>query len=426
VLPLLETRIRLHRAQQAFRQSDALYRGFVGGRGAGKTWVGCYDLIRRAKPGHTYLVGSPTGILLSDTTFPTFKQIAMDMSRWPGPDGVRMSPYPSVTLTTGATVRFRTAEDPERMRGPNLSGVWLDEASLMHVEAYRVNIASLREKGQQGWLSATFTPKGLSHWTYSVFGKDTPDTAIFHSKTRDNPFNPPDFHDTLAKQYTGARAAQELDGRFVNVEGAEWPAEYFPDTIWTDWWPPPGERVMCVLALDPSQGKGEKGKYAKTVATARVACYAVFILAAMDSRGHIYIDCQMSQSWDAKTMVGVGLDIYHRHNPAAWLFETNGGQEFLAPIILEAARQRNMHVGLYGVTNTVEKEVRIRGVGPFLAQSKLRFRRSEGCKLLVNQLQEFPVAEFKDGPDALEMALRMMLHQMGEQVDNGRPIIMRT
>jgi hypothetical protein len=30
----------------------------VGGRGAGKTWVGAYDLIRRSRPGCTYLIAS--------------------------------------------------------------------------------------------------------------------------------------------------------------------------------------------------------------------------------------------------------------------------------------------------------------------------------------------------------------------------------
>jgi hypothetical protein len=40
----------LHRRQYQFRQSKALFRGFVAGRGAGKTWVGAYDMIRRARP----------------------------------------------------------------------------------------------------------------------------------------------------------------------------------------------------------------------------------------------------------------------------------------------------------------------------------------------------------------------------------------
>jgi hypothetical protein len=116
-----------------------------------------------AGPARPHLPGRlPTGVKLADETFPTFKAIAQELGTW-DPAGVKMTPYLPVRLGTGATVRFRTAEDPDKMRGPNLSGVWLDEASLMDEEAFKIAIACLREDGEQGWLSATFTPKGLGH-----------------------------------------------------------------------------------------------------------------------------------------------------------------------------------------------------------------------------------------------------------------------
>ena len=131
--------IRLHRTQSNFCKSNSLYRAFIGGRGSGKTYVGALDLIRRAKRGRTYLVASPTGVLLQDTTLPTFKALAQDLGVW---GSVKLTPWPNVELTTGATIRFRTAEDPDKMRGPNISGCWLDEGSLMHENAFLVVIAS--------------------------------------------------------------------------------------------------------------------------------------------------------------------------------------------------------------------------------------------------------------------------------------------
>jgi phage terminase large subunit-like protein len=207
----------LHAAQLAFRHSNALYRGFVGGRGAGKTWIGAYDLLRRVQPGKTYLVASPTYTILEDTTLVTFTGLAKDWGTW---RGLKASPRPNVRLAQGVTVRFRSAEEPDKLRGPNLSGVWLDEASQMHEDAYKIAIACLREQGEQGWLSATFTPKGLTHWTYEVFGKKPlrPHTELFHAKTADNPFNPPEFAATLAEQYAGQWARQELGGEFVAAE----------------------------------------------------------------------------------------------------------------------------------------------------------------------------------------------------------------
>lgn len=256
--------IRLHRAQREFRRGTALYRGFVGGRGAGKTWVGAYDLLRRAKRGRTYLVGSPTSVLMQDTTFPTFKALALSLGVW-DPAGVRLTPYPTVRLRTGTTVRFRTAEDPEKMRGPNLSGVWLDEASLMARDVYTVCIASLREQGEQGWLSATFTPKGLAHWTYEVFARGGPDVALYHAPTRANPFLPPAFQETLARQYSGGVARQELDGLFVDFDDA-W--QVIP-TAWVQvaqarWTAtPPANARLDAVGVDVARGGADQTVLAK-------------------------------------------------------------------------------------------------------------------------------------------------------------------
>jgi predicted phage terminase large subunit-like protein len=56
------------------------------------------------------------------------------------------------------------------------------------------------------------------------------------------------------------------------------------------------------------------------------------------------------------------------------------------------------------------KEVRIRRLGTYLAQRLLRFKnRSPGTALLVQQMMDFPVGDHDDGPDALEMALWLMI-----------------
>ena len=64
--------IDLHAAQQAFLDSPAIYRGFVGGRGAGKSFVGALDLLMRAKPGRLYGVYAPTYPMLKDSSWRSF------------------------------------------------------------------------------------------------------------------------------------------------------------------------------------------------------------------------------------------------------------------------------------------------------------------------------------------------------------------
>ena len=215
--------IRLHPAQHAFRHSAAIYRGFVGGRGSGKSWAGSYDLCRRARPGRLYLVAAPTYRMLSDSSIRTFQEVGSrlrfirDFSK-----GEMIA-----TLGNGAQVLFRSTDDPDRLRGPNLSGAWLDEAGDMDEEAYLIAIACLREAGEQGWLSATFTPRGRSHWTFRVFGGERQDAEIFHARTQDNPFVPPTFEETLRRQYTSAFAEQELAGKFVDLSGTVARREWF-------------------------------------------------------------------------------------------------------------------------------------------------------------------------------------------------------
>lgn len=393
--------VRLHAAQAAFRQSDALYRGFVGGRGSGKTWAGAYDLIRRAKAGRTYLVGSPTSILMRDITYPTVEAIARDLGVW-DPAGVRLSPYPTVRLSTGATIRFRSAEDPEHLRGPNLSGVWLDEASLMAEAAYLISIACLREGGEQGWLSATFTPKGLEHWTYRTFGGETPrpNTAIFHATTYANPFLASEFAATLEGQYSGLLAQQEIGGQFLTVEGAEWPPEYFPPSIWFDDWPAVD---LVATALDPSKGKDSKsGDY---------YCYAALGLARDTS---LWCEGWMGRL-PKEQLVETGFEVYRQRPADAFVVEANAYQELLADDFARVARERGIVLPLMTLTNMVNKQVRIRRLGPYLKAGKIRFRNTPGTRLLVEQLRGFPEAQYDDGPDALEMSLRSLI-----ELHNGR------
>lgn len=403
-----------------FLQSPQAYRGFVGGRGSGKTWVGAYDVLLRARPGRTYLIGSPTGVLLNDTTYPTFKKMAQDLGLW---WDAKLTPYPNVTIAPGATIRFRSAEDPEKMRGPNLSGVWLDEASLMHKDAYLISIAALREGGEQGWLSATFTPKGLGHWTYEVFGQAKPDTAIFHAPTRANPFLPPDFHHRLEVQYgeRGLRAQQELDGRFVNVEGAEWPPEYFSDDLWFRDFPVEGV-VASAMALDPS-----KGKDATRHKEGREPDYSAFVWGCVDKSGRVWLDADLDNVRDTTRIVQDGIGLFRLYRPSAVVIEINVFQELLAGEFLRVARETNLpSLPLYGINNTEQKEVRIRTIGPYLAKRELRFRDTPGCRKLVQQMRDFPAGEYDDGPDALSMCLRMLLYLIaGPQAGRGQPQLLR-
>jgi len=255
-------RVLLHAAQARFLESKEPFRGYVGGIGSGKSFVGAYDIIKRAKPGRLYMVIAPTYTLLGDATLRSFLLVAAGTATLKG-DFQRGNMR--AVLNNGAEVLFRSADNPERLRGPNLSGIWLDEASQMAQDVFDVGIGRLRQAGEQGWLSATFTPKGKTHWTYKTFGPDPytglpqRDTFLVHSKTKDNPFLPPNFDDTLRGKYAPVLARQELGGEFMDPVGAMFQKE------WARYYKRRGHHYM----LD---GRLVSGDNARRFSTVDLAC----------------------------------------------------------------------------------------------------------------------------------------------------------
>ena len=393
--------------QAQFLDSPSLYRAFIGGRGSGKSWVACYDLLKRARPNRTYLLASPTYPMLFDSELRTFERLARDLSAL---TDLKKSAPAAAKLRNGAEILFRSADDPERLRGPNLSGAVLMEAALMHRDAYDIAIACLREHGDQGWLSAATTPRGPSHWTAEVFGTregtgHRPNTELFRATTRENPFNPRGFEDTLRQQYGDTMfARQELGGEFVAMEGAEFPAEWLTgEDLWFDAWP--DNLVLKAIALDPSKGTDGKGK--------DFQAHVMIGVAVEGPRYVFYIDADLDR-------IGV-VQMCDRTAELTKLFNAQGGTRLvdviaceenstlglLQPALDASSVKNKVNLPYILRTNTDKKEFRIRSqIGPPLSRRQFRFRRTHGGRTLVGDLQCFPHGEFDDSIDALATGLR--------------------
>lgn len=388
--------VRLHPKQYEFRHSPALYRAFCGGRGAGKTFAGAYDLIRRAERGRVYMAVGPTYTSLRDSTMRTFIKVARELGVLDA-ESLKMSSPPHLTLTTGAEILFRSGDDPERLRGPSLSGAWLDEASLMPRAVYDVMIATLRDDGRQGWMSATFTPKGPTSWVHEVFATGRPDTAIIRSPTAMNPFLPPEFTETIRRQYDPQYARQELDAEFVSLAGAAFPPFYFEgDIYFTDW---PAALAWRVIAGDPSTCTTKGGDY-----------WAYAVVGMVTPANVFYVDAVLEREAGAVQMITRGLDLCRSFGPVdLFVLESNQGLGLLREEVKRQCEKRQQIVPYAELQNVTNKEERIRNrLGAYLDQRRFRFRKTRGCELLVNQMRDFPFSEFDDGADALELAIRCL------------------
>jgi predicted phage terminase large subunit-like protein len=67
---------------------------------------------------------------------------------------------------------------------------------------------------------------------------------------------------------------------------------------------------------------------------------------------------------------------------------------------------KNIYVNINGLSNNQDKQLRIERLQPDIKNGYIKFLRDQ--KLLLEQLEYFPLAAHDDGPDALEMARRLI------------------
>jgi predicted phage terminase large subunit-like protein len=205
-----------------------------------------------------------------------------------------------------------------------------------------------------------------------------------------------DLYTLMRMRVESGRTAfeREKQGSPINPEACEWPEDYFHAGIWFDDWP---ERLsLKVIALDPSKGND-----------ARRGDYSAFVILGVGTDGVFYVDADLARRATPQ-IVADGVEWCRLFRPDALAIETNQFQDLLGrEFAAEFGRQGIVGVQPWSIDNRVNKLVRIRRLGPFLSQRQLRFRNSPATRMLVEQLQQFPIGDHDDGPDALEMAIRM-------------------
>ena len=176
--------------------------------------------------------------------------------------------------------------------------------------------------------------------------------------------------------------------------GTEWPEAWFGPQIWFNEWP---ESWQCrSAALDPSKGTDSK-----------FGDYSAFVMLVVGVDGTLYVDADLAIR-NTSVIVDDALMIQRRFQPNGFAVEINQFQSMLAAEMWRRANEANIYMPIFGITNVINKLVRIRGLTQYLAMGKLRFKGdSPDARMLVEQLRDFPLADHDDGPDALEMALRM-------------------
>jgi predicted phage terminase large subunit-like protein len=231
----IELRFRPTKPQRAFLQSTARNLAFIGGIGSGKTRASVIKALGMP-PKTIGMLVAPTFGMLRDTVLRTFMDIAR---KQPTLIASFNQSDLHARLFDGKEILFRSADNPERLRGPNLAWAGLDEAALMKRETLDIMLGRLRLHPGNMWF--TTTPKGTTHWLPEYMRNGN--VEVHRSRTLDNPHLPQAYLDNLKQQYTAQFYRQEVLGEFVDFAGS---------TIKREWLrhAPAPETMPVVMGVD--------------------------------------------------------------------------------------------------------------------------------------------------------------------------------
>jgi phage terminase large subunit-like protein len=275
--------------------------------------------------------------MLKDVVLPTFREIVGD-----GIDTLNKADL-YADLTNGSRVLFRSADKPDRLRGLNLSWAWIDEAAQVSEETWDILLGRLRLDPGRAWI--TTTPKGRN-WIYDRFIENADeDRDTIRARTTENPHLPDDFVESLRKQYTERFRRQEMEGEFIESQGALW--------SWQDIWrtdrPPQMDRV--VIGVDPAGGGPDE--------------VGIVAVGLAGERAYVLGDHSMQGSPNAWAEAVVGA--YRQHEADRVVAEKNFGGEMVESTL----RTADANVPVEMVNASRGKQQRAEPVAALYEQGKV-------------------------------------------------------
>ena len=163
-----------------------------------------------------------------------------------------------------------------------------------------------------------------------------------------------------------------------------------------------GQELQICSGLDPSVGGKDTSDYSAIVTVG-------------ECNGRIYVlDCDMRRR-SPRAIVEAALRCYEKwsHYPRSqyvcMAIESNAFQVVLKQMIDEASKERGLFIPTMEIKNVSDKVARLSSISPLIESGVISFLPEQ--YELIEQLIQFPKASHDDGPDALEMAIRVLRKQ---------------
>ncbi len=256
----------------------------LGGRGAGKTRAGAEWIREQVKAGAKRIaLVAPTAADARDTIVEGESGILAIH-----PESERPEYEPSkrrLTWSNGAVATLFSADEPDRLRGPQHEVAWCDElAAWRYLEESWSNLMMGLRLGESKCLAST-TPRPLA-LIRDLVSRNGKDVAVVRASTRENLDNlSKAFRSQIIAQYEGTRLGrQELEAEILDdVPGALWTRDVIEETrVNADQIP---ELVRIVVAVDPAISSNDTSDYTGIVVVGKGADDHYYVLADATMKG---------------------------------------------------------------------------------------------------------------------------------------------
>lgn len=302
-----------------------------------------------------------------------------------------------LTWKNGAMATTYSADEPDRLRGPQHSRAWADEvASWRYGPETWANLMFGLRIGPARWV-ATTTPRPV-RLVRDLMALDG--VAITRGTIYDNRPNlaEPFFNEIISK-YEGTRIGrQELEGELLDdVPGALWSRALVESSR-----APEPDMIRIVVAIDPALTSGEDADETGIIVAGK----------GVDGLAYVLEDasCRLSPDGWARRAV----NLYHKHKADRVIAETNNGGEMVELTV----RTVDSGVSYRAVHASRGKRTRAEPVAALYEQGKVKHVKP--LPELEDQMCGF-VPDLTDGPDdrvdALVWALtELMLTRRGVMI----------
>jgi predicted phage terminase large subunit-like protein len=257
-----------------------------------------------------------------------------------------------LTWPNGAIATAYSADEAERLRGPQHDAAWCDElAAWRYPESWDMLMMGLR-LGTNPRCVVTTIPKPTK-LLRDLVGREGKDVVITRGATRENAENlAPQFLESIVSRYAGTRLGrQELDGELLtDTPGALWSASVLESMRVAT--APPLQRI--VVAVDPSGSGGEK------------ADDAGIIVAGLGQDGQGYTLSDLSDRLAPTEWARRAIDAYRAHRADRLVAEVNYGGQMVTATIAAV----DPSVPVKTITSSRGKVLRAEPIAAFFEQGR--------------------------------------------------------